>query len=452
MAWSGAGTGFASFIVQSTFGNFTSTVSNFAACSIVQQPCILLGNSDPNSVACLERQRHLGARSRVAHRRLVRWHRLAIEMWETIPEAPLSPRAPVMQTPLPTGFAVWSGVSYDRSVTILLDGALFDSKSRAWTPIPEAPLPRRTGFAFGAVGSALLAWGGSSPPRPNVAHDVYRDGAIYLPDKGRWEPVSPAPICGRSSAQVISFQNSGDVIIWGGFTLDGLSLADGARYAIGSEEWHVLPRLPVEQGTPLVAHALGRRVVLIPMRHAFPTATLSVVSDHTTVPQEATPTSPLPLPSGCVLDPATHTYRIVPFPDEVVVSVAISSLADESLIAVDRSGATTIIAMRESAARRHEGLPIDRGSNIEALAPLGRSAVAIVSNAPARGQRTPLEAWHTVGERWDRLPEVPVSPRQGALVVSNGDELFLWGGLALQPHLSPLRDGAVLRADHLPTI
>lgn len=124
---------------------------------------------------------------------------------------------------------------------------------RAWAPRTSPPLGRISPMVVSA-GRWLLLWGGGG------ASDraEYADGALYDTATGRWTPVPSAPIAARSSAG--SAWTGREVLIWGGGA--GRAYGDGAALDPDTSTWRPLPAAPLSPRVPAITAWTGREFVV----------------------------------------------------------------------------------------------------------------------------------------------------------------------------------------------
>ena len=130
------------------------------------------------------------------------------------------------------------------------EAAAYDDTSRAWTRLPDAPIAPRYGAAVFAVGDRVVVWGGNqTKKRDHQPFDAeiiepgppLVDGAIFDAATAAWSLIPDAPIPGRTNAAGAA-AGSDRFVVWGGDNQEKTTQgsrtvvrADGASYATAGD-------------------------------------------------------------------------------------------------------------------------------------------------------------------------------------------------------------------------
>jgi N-acetylneuraminic acid mutarotase len=160
------------------------------------------------------------------------------DSWE---DTALTTSAPLAQ-PDPAGvwtgseLIVWGGSSIDFG--ILDSGSRFDPATNTWTPIESAPDTPEGRFQHTAVwtGSEMIVWGGF-----DVDGNDLDTGGRYDPVAGSWSPTSMGGAPGPRSFHTAVWTGS-EMVVWGGSFFDPDTeeeqpLDTGGRYDPASDGW-----------------------------------------------------------------------------------------------------------------------------------------------------------------------------------------------------------------------
>jgi len=156
-----------------------------------------------------------------------------------------APAARVLHTATWTGSKMivwggWGGQSTPAGSAFLLNtGGMYDPAHDTWTPTSTvgAPAAREYHTAVWA-GSRMIIWGGSySEDVGDWPQWVYLNtGAAYSPSTDTWIPTSTvgAPVT-RVFHTAVS--TGSKMVIWGGYTTDGVLVGTGGIYEPGADMW-----------------------------------------------------------------------------------------------------------------------------------------------------------------------------------------------------------------------
>src|SRR5262249_42756333 len=120
------------------------------------------------------------------------------------------------------------------------DGGRYNPASNSWAPLPSAgTLEPRSEFVAVWTGSEMLVWGGTTEGGASLA-----TGARYNPSANNWTPISmngaPYP-----RNYPVAVWTGTEMIVWGGGDVSGGdfhgSRNDGGRYNPATDHWTPLP-------------------------------------------------------------------------------------------------------------------------------------------------------------------------------------------------------------------
>jgi N-acetylneuraminic acid mutarotase len=178
--------------------------------------------------------------------------------WQKLPKAPICGR--MSATAIWTGakMIAWGGMDWGvgHKQIAYADGAAYDTRTEAWSKLPEAPLDGRSWHTAVWTGEKMIIWGGSSTVKS------FDDGAMYDVKTGKWEKLPQAPIGPRCCHSAI--WTGQKMIIWGGSTFyaGGTGLGDGAAYDISLGKWEELPRAPISDRSLHTAVWTGEEMII----------------------------------------------------------------------------------------------------------------------------------------------------------------------------------------------
>ena len=128
-----------------------------------------------------------------AHRAEPRVPRAGGSTWSTLDAGPIAGREGVAVGADDRWLVAWGGTSGSGADAAARDdGAVYDSTTRSWAPMPQGPLSARHDAAAVWAGRRLYIMGGSSSANLNGAGDL-RNGASFEPATGVWRSVDATP-------------------------------------------------------------------------------------------------------------------------------------------------------------------------------------------------------------------------------------------------------------------
>lgn len=152
--------------------------------------------------------------------------------WERVPSAPIDGRMGHVAVSAGTAMIVWGGGDGSEDPAGLVDGASFDYESRAWRPIAESLLETSAGRSGVWTGDEMLIWGGEDG---DGSHGRPDNGAAYDPSSDTWRELSPSPHWSLASHSAV--WTGTEMIVWGGVGGWG----HGAAFDPVSDTWDALP-------------------------------------------------------------------------------------------------------------------------------------------------------------------------------------------------------------------
>lgn len=104
---------------------------------------------------------------------------------------------------------------------------------------PIAPSGPSARFQHSATwtGDEMIVWGGGTIDGPELG-----DGAAYDPVPRTWRPIADAPIDARSAHSAV--WTGEKMIVWGG-SKSGIAFTDGATYDPDTDSWEPIPDAPI---------------------------------------------------------------------------------------------------------------------------------------------------------------------------------------------------------------
>ncbi len=154
--------------------------------------------------------------------------------WAALPPSPLEGRRyhTAVWATNETGLAkliVWGGAKRvpGAADALLGDGALYDPKSNAWTPM--APSTPRERCASAWTGSRLIVWGGDG---------TWESGASYDPISNTWQDLPASPVYNPNSQYAA----------WTGKYALIFGIGKGSRYEPTGKTWSVLSSVGAPRG------------------------------------------------------------------------------------------------------------------------------------------------------------------------------------------------------------
>jgi hypothetical protein len=163
-------------------------------------------------------------------------------VWSQLPRSPLSDRFTANVVWTGRWLFVWGGEAGDHGAVQRSDGAVWDRTTGRWEPLPPAPLTGRSQAAVVWTGRQVIVWGGYDESDANGFH-VTADGAAWDPATNTWTKLPAAPL--RARAGTIALWTGTRMVLLGGHpalqTDDDYSYADGATYDPATRAWRMLP-------------------------------------------------------------------------------------------------------------------------------------------------------------------------------------------------------------------
>lgn len=166
--------------------------------------------------------------------------------WRTLPEAPISARAPL---------SVWTGKellvvgTQLRTKDVAMDGAAYDPAKDEWRRIKEAPV-RLTDATAVWTGEQMVIFG-AALQGGNHARTDYGIGAAFDPKRNTWREL---PVSKLSPQASTAAWDGKEMIAW---DYNNRSQAFDPR----TWTWRQLPKVPVDSGECVpIAVAIGRAV------------------------------------------------------------------------------------------------------------------------------------------------------------------------------------------------
>jgi hypothetical protein len=173
--------------------------------------------------------------------------------WTEMTASPLAPRVDPAAAWTGSELLIWGG--WDDRSRFFADGAAYDAVAGTWRLLPEAPIsPRAPLFVW--TGEELLVWGTAVrvSERP-------RDGAAYDPRANSWRRLARAPIELTDASAVWTGR---EMIVFGaslhGGNFPETKTAIGAAYDPASDTWRTLPPSPLSPQASTAAW-IGRELI-----------------------------------------------------------------------------------------------------------------------------------------------------------------------------------------------
>jgi hypothetical protein len=172
--------------------------------------------------------------------------------WRRLAPAPVEP-------PTEAYTGVWTG---ERLYVWGAGGrelAAFDPADGQWrASLPKWPIEQRVDFTATWTGEQILVWGGRAP---GANESAFVDGAVYDPQRRRWQPMPAAPLEPRQDPAVV--WTGDELVVWGGEPTDGDSQVGGAAYDPQNGTWRRLPEAPAPASAPSAGVWTGQEVLFV---------------------------------------------------------------------------------------------------------------------------------------------------------------------------------------------
>ena len=153
-----------------------------------------------------------------------------------------SPRTDARSVVMSGKVYIWGGSSGKFGGKALGDGGVYDLNTDTWSTMNTVDAPSaRFSHSMVAVGTKIFVWGGKSGPDGSTSTHNLGDGAIYDTETNSWTPLpsvgAPTP---RANAMTVAIGN--DIIVWGGWRQypDSMSSINGAIYNVASNSWRTM--------------------------------------------------------------------------------------------------------------------------------------------------------------------------------------------------------------------
>jgi Galactose oxidase, central domain len=167
---------------------------------------------------------------------------------------------------------VWSG---DRLLVWTLGitdgdlkvGASYEPSTETWQPLARAPLSPRYRATQVWTDAGLVVWGGST-----IDGQPLDDGALYSPESGRWTML-PSPPAGSAMANATPLWTGREVIFAGGVVAGEEVTARVLSYSPSLMQWQQLSDAPLRLQAPTLL-AIADKVMMVGSRLDNNNATL----------------------------------------------------------------------------------------------------------------------------------------------------------------------------------
>ena len=351
-----------------------------------------------------------------------------------------------------------------------------------WTPIADAPLSPRHGAWAAAVGDRVLIVGGRDTPAcpPNAScvapeGSALRDGALYDPSDGTWEPITDAPVPIDRNDQTVTLESTA----WSVQSWDPTA-ALVVGYDVDAHRWRTEEapspsggRLARFDGSLLVYPGSHENIGVIPDRvfhpasgtwEELPRDPVGLAYDRSyvhvpaglvllAIPLVAPPPDRPRVYQAALYDHTTHEWTALP-PSEIagyagawyragsdVINPTLGSADGGQINPWDR--AYPFGGILDVSGRRWLPLPAGRdpgvGSGSTPVADGERWVVSSMAGPPG-----PLTAFDLDARRWADLEMPPSGIPTGASIAMSKQWLVIWGGATFDAEpRGVLRNGGV---------
>ena len=110
------------------------------------------------------------------------------QRWRSLPDGPLEARAQPASAWTGTELLIWGGSPNTTFGSFVDDGAAYDPATETWRTLPQAPITARAPLSVW-TGTEFIVWGTSIR-----LDEPLRDGAAYDPTTNEWRRIASAPI------------------------------------------------------------------------------------------------------------------------------------------------------------------------------------------------------------------------------------------------------------------
>jgi hypothetical protein len=319
-----------------------------------------------------------------------------------------------------------------------MDGAILEDRIGEWHRIIPAPLSGRISPAIGSGGEYLFVWGGNS-----VDGTILNDGAVYRLGSKEWRHVAQSPLSPRTGATCGVGRER--AVVWGGTTRAdsrGSPLVDGATYDFAANAWsYISPGAwPV---TRMIAHFWDRgRLFVVWSRPVRPNSKVGHRASASRPRSEPyTAGRPVHRVSVSIFDPDKERWTETSASPLAIEALRVTTLGDQ-MLAVSGDGQTFICDLEAETAKRLNPLPGGEAAVNAQIAFRGAGTFATFLSSTTAD----LFGWviDDLALEWVAAPSVPKDPRRGVASAAQNSRVVIWGGATVQ------RDGDVtLRNDGL---
>lgn len=317
--------------------------------------------------------------------------------WESTPSAPIEGRAGHLALSTGAEMLVWGGQNGSDDPAGIVDGAVFDYAGGEWRTMSDSPLEVSGGRSAVWTGEEMLVWGGELG---DGSHGRPDNGAAYDPSSDSWRELPPSP--GWSLAGHSAIWTGTEMIVWGGVGMEGR----GAAFDPVSGSWRELSPAPVDGRHRHTALWTGQEMVVWGGQG-----------------------SERPLATGAAYAPDSDSWRELPPAPISARDLHSATWTGEEIIVWggwNSKGMLSDGAAYNPASNTWRQLP--RGPI--GAAPLDSSAVWTGREMVVVGSDGALAAYSPRENEWAALPDPPSGRVMSPTLVSEGDEVILWGGLA----------------------
>ncbi len=176
--------------------------------------------------------------------------------WTPIPAAPLAKRAAP---------GVWTGkelivVGGNGDEKTFADAAAYNPVTKQWRKLPSLPAPR-TEASVTWTGTEVLVVGGMN--MGGSTSTVFADGCAYNPTTNRWRDL---PSSGVPRTEHVAVWTGSQLLVWGGYTkLNGVEVtvpSHGMAYDPATNRWSAMPASPLKGRAGPVALWTGTEMLV----------------------------------------------------------------------------------------------------------------------------------------------------------------------------------------------
>lgn len=307
-----------------------------------------------------------------------------------------------------------------------LKALAFDSASGEWRRLADSPLSFRVDYSA-TVGDSdqLIVWGGAT----NTGSGVSDDGAVYDLREERWSRIAEAPIGARYGHTAVWTDD--EMLVWGGGSADDEAMADGASYDPEVDAWDEIPVAPVEPRLHHTAIWTGSQMLIWG----------GLEDDRGQL--SGRPDRDRSFSDGASYDPAANRWlRIPEAPIDATPTAQAVWTGDRMLVwtgseaaLYDPDSQSWTVMSETPLSPRQLDSAVWTGEELIVWGGTEQDCGDCFLNDGA--------ALDPAQDRWTRLPEAPLTPRDRHTSVWLGDSMLIWGGCCDGSRY--LRDGALYR-------